>query len=134
MKNLILSVIVLGTAASAKAIEFTNLKTGGDPIEVNLVQGEINVENKTLSATDGSKRIRLVIRPNGLTFLFNSKSQLIAEYILEGYELSKLSTYVKNTSYSCPLTIEINRETLKIEKASLQCDPLALGSSDSNAG
>lgn len=138
MKNLMLSGLVFASAFSAKAIEF---KTGisSDPLKIKLVRVDDCRFGQCYLYDEANNR-RFIISTNSKGYLiYNSKGFLIS---LSPIDINNSPTadqlhlvmLAKNVTASCPLTIEVDRNTIEIKKASLQCDPLALETAELNEG
>ena len=147
MKALATLILSLMFIAQSQAIEFTS-KVDSDPMIVTIVDSYDSRYHTDDSSDTGNKdtiigydssgkiRIQLITQRNdgNSVVLNNSKYQEINSYSITAHQIKQLSVYIKSAGISCPLILKINRTTLKIEKAELQCDVLSQVEAPLNEG
>lgn len=146
MKSVLMTLVAttvlstLTSLAQAQSIAFEPAPDAASPLEITIIQREeVRASIYRLHDRNG---VRFVIAarpvqggeniPN--VRIYNSSQSLIGDQDLTVEEKEHLALVTSRASTRCPVVIEVNRETRKIERVKPTCDELAELPSDSQNG
>lgn len=120
------------SSAQAQSITFDQAPDVASPIEITVVSYAGSQREFSLRDSAGVLRILILsarsesdVVDNNPVIINNSAGRRIGTQVLTDLEKDHLFLIVSRASRSCPIKIQVNRETRKIERISPTCDELA---------